>query len=213
MPAIPDTDITTVEVAMKGTSVSDTGEAKTIINVYHFRRTNTTFALSKSQINTAFQAGIGAAVLAALNERYTQSENIIRWVDDALDPPQSFTQTGTGAITGESHPDFVTASLQLKTGLRGRHYRGAKRYAPISEADTKGDVLDASGITLITAIGTAILAGFVDANGNNWEPVILSTTLSQLQTNPTTVVANDITSTRLNKSLGIMKRRKIKTVN
>jgi hypothetical protein len=212
MPSIPTTDISVVEIVMHGISAADTPQAKPIDNVYHFRRTTTGSPLNKVLVQNAFQTAIGDVVLAALNVRYTQVDNKVRWVNDALDLPQSFAETGPGVITGDSCQDFVAAVIQLKSGLRGRNYRGSKHYAPISESSVKGDVLAAAGITLFTTLRNAILAGFTDADTNVWVPCVLSTTLSTLNVNPTTVVTADILSCPLNTTTGTMRRRKVTTV-
>lgn len=212
MAVIPSTDINVVEIVMHGISAADTPQAKPIDNVYHFIRNSTVLPIDKAEVQNAFQTAIGDIVLLALHSRYTQASNLVRWVNDALDLPQSFTETGVGALAGESLQDFTCAVVQMKSTLRGRNYRGSKHFSPLSELSVKGDVLAASGITLFTAVRVAILAGFTDASGNLWKPCILSTTLSQLRENPTTVIASQVVSCPLNTTLGTLRHRKVRTV-
>jgi len=200
-----------VEIAMLGVIAADPSYSKNVANVYQFRRTLTGPAPSKSEINTAFQASIGAAVIAALNVDYAQSFNSIRFFDDALDPIVSFTQAGVGAIAGERAPDYVTATVRLKGNVRSRSGLGRKSYSPIAETDTTGDNLATAAKTRFDTVAAAILAGFTDASGNVWIPIIKSTIPpAQYTVNPVNLVIYDIVSTSANINLGILKRRKVK---
>jgi hypothetical protein len=165
-------------------------------------------------IAAAFQTAIMTPVLAALSDLYTQDRNTVRFFDDALDPPISFTETGVGAITGEREADYVSVCVQLKTGVRGRQYRGSKKYGPIGELQVDGDLLVAGSVTLFEAVGEAIVAGFTDSDGNIWASVIKSSKPpAQYRDNPTYVIATQVTSYLLNKTTGTMRRRKARTVN
>lgn len=212
MPSLPATSLVNCEILMKGSIAAEGASVRNVEFVFHFKRTTNVNPVDKGHIAAAFQSSIGAAVLAALNAAYTQSANWVRFLDDALDNYGSTTEAGVGAITGDPLGDFVAVVLQLKTGLRGKSYRGSKHFAPASESDSIGNTINAGAQTNFNAIGTAILAGFTDSDGNIWLPTIFSRHLSQVQTNPTTVVANQITSFVLNKTLGTMRRRKSKTV-
>lgn len=190
------------------------GSSKNVANVYHFRRTGSSLPVVKANVEAAFQTAIGAKVLLALEVDYVMTANTVRFYDDALDPPASFTETGVGAIAAPRDANFVSGTIQLKTGLRGRSGRGSKHYSPFADADIVGDVLTAGAQTRLNAILTAILAGFTDSDGNVWVCQIRSTRPpAQYRVNPVTVVANDVTSGKINKTLGTMKRRKVKTVN
>lgn len=203
-----------VEIVTQAYAVARGGSVKNIYNIYHFRRTNSVLPVSKANIESQFYTSIQTVVLAGLSVDYTETNVTVRFFDDATDAPVAFPETGVGAIAGERLQDFVAAVIQLKSGFRGKSGRGSKHYSPIAEADTNGDVLDASGITQITAIGNAILAGFTDADGNVWVPVIKSSKPpAQYLVNPVTVNTHDVISVVLNKTLGTMKRRKVKTVN
>lgn len=203
---------------MQGTIAAAGSGSKDVENVYNFRRTANVLPLSKTNIETAFQAAIAVPVTNALNVRFVQTLNTVRFIDDALDPPQGVTRAIAGAIAGESQATYDSIVINLKTGVRGRSGRGSKHYGPIGEASTNGDVLIAGAIVLFNLIGAAILAGFTDADGNVWVPEIvirnsaIPGTSSQLRTNPTTVRANDVISAVLDSTVGTMRRRKVKTV-
>ena len=198
---------------MKGSIAAEGASVRNVEFVFHFKRTTNVHAVDKGHIAAAFQTAIGSVVLAALNIAYTQTANWVRFLDDALDSYQSTTEAGVGAITGDPLGDLVAVVLQLKTGMRGKSYNGSKHFAPASESDSIGNTINAGAQTNFNAIGTAIVAGFTDSDGNVWLPTIFSRHLSQVRTNPTTVIANQVTSTLLNKTLGTMRRRKSKTVN
>lgn len=190
------------------------GSTKNIVNVYNFQRLATVNPVSKANIEAAFQTNIMVPVLAALSVSYTQTQNTVRFFDDALDAPTSFTETGVGGISGDRLPDYSAVTLQMKSTLRGRSYNGSKHFGPIAESDTLGDTLVAGAVTRFNAIGSALVSGFTDSDGNLWLPVIKSSRPpANYRTNPTLVLVQLVAGTRLNKSLGTMRRRKIRTVN
>lgn len=203
-----------VQIVSYGYATAIGGGVKNFINVYYFRRTGTGNPLVKANIEAAFQTAIMSKVLAAVSVSYTQIQNTVRFIEDALDPPIGFAEVGVGAIAGDRAPDFVAVTLQLRTMVRGRFARGSKHYGPIAESDTLGDTLVAGAVTRFNAIGTALTTGFTDADANTWFPSVVSNKPpAQYKVNPVTLIANDVTSTLLNKSMGTMRRRKIRTVN
>jgi len=219
MPTIPSTSITHVEVQMLGTISAAGSNSKNVANVYNFRRTANVLPLSKANINTAFQAAIGAPVIAALQARYSQTFNTVRFIDDATDVPSGFAQAGVGAIATDSYATYGAVCVNLKTSYRGGSGRGSKHFTPFAEADTTGDVLTGAGLARWQTVEAALLAGFTDADGNVWVPEIVirhpvdpTKPRSQLSVNPTTVLSNDVISSILDVTVGTMRRRKTKTV-
>jgi len=213
---IPLNQVNVVEIQMRG--LIDGGPAGSVRTnfVFHFRRTAVVIDPAKASINTAFLGAISAPIAAALNVDWEGRINAIRYVDDALDAPVEFTNSDVGAITGDRLSSFASAYLLMRTAIRGRFYRGAKHLGPFSESDvthaTSCDIFNAGAITRLTTICTAILGGFTDSTGNVWVPSILSRTKSQLQFNPTTVVANDVTQILPNTRVGSEIRRKVKSL-
>jgi len=215
MPSIPDTSIFIGEVEMKGIVTAGGSNAVNSDAVFQFRRTTNVNVLSKSALEAAFQTNIALNITAALNARYTQSMNTVRWVNDALDQPVATSRAIAGSQAGECLPTSVSAYLLSRTGLRGKSYKGSKKLFPFSEADTTlatADLWNAAALARLATIAAAWLAGFTDANGNVWVPCVLSRKLSTLTTNPTTVVTNDITAVLVNKRVGRMKRRMVRSV-
>lgn len=205
-----------IEVGMFGEASSQGSTSKNILNVYHFQRVPTTSPVNKAHVESAFQSSIGVLVLALLNIRYNQTQNTVRIIDDAMDAPVAFPVTAAGAITGDSMPSYAAAFVLMKTSLRGRSYRGNKHFGPLSESDTTvgtADVLNAAAIaryaTLITALGN----GFTDSDGNLWQSCIVSRVPPAVyKTNPTNVIANQVTTIILNQRIGRMKRRQVSSV-
>lgn len=186
---------------------------KNIVGVYNYMRVVDVAPPVKSDIEATWQTNIGTPLLLCLHSSFTQTYNTVRFFDDALDPPQAFTETGVGAVSGDRAPDYVAACVQLGTGLRGRSYRGSKHFGPIAESDTTGDVIATGSITKFQNLAMAVVAGFTDGAGNLWFPVIKSNKPpAQYEHNPTTVVANIVSSYKLNKTLGTMRRRKQRTI-
>jgi hypothetical protein len=212
---IPSNQVTHVEVIVNSLSAAGGSNSRFWASVFHFRRTNTALAISKTQVDTAFQAAIATPMFAALNITLTQQNNSLRWLNDALDAPQFVTHALVGAITGDRMMTADSAFILLRTGVRGKSYRGSKHLGPMSESDTTtgtDDVFNAAALTRLAAVASAILAGFTDAGGNVWVPSVVSRKLSQLTKNPTTMIANDVVATAVNKRVGTMRHRKVKSV-
>lgn len=209
---IPDAQKLVAEVQMLGNVASGGGGAKNFANVYHFRRTTNVNPYNNTSIANEFIAAILPAVCAAISDDYVTTGVSARCVNDAEDLPVTVADVTPGAIAGQRLPDYNATMLLLRTNLRGRWYRGRKFYGPIAEADSDEDVLSAGAITRFGTIITALGAGFTDSDGNPWIPVVLSRNKSTLDANPTNVVAADVTSIVLNKTLGTLRRRKVRTV-
>lgn len=203
-----------IEIVLNATMAANGGQSKNIANIFHFRRTSTLNPFNKANVESQFQTIVVAPLLLATQQDYTQTGTSVRCFDDATDPPQMFTETGVGAIATDRAPDYQTVVIQSKSALKGRSYRGSKHFAGVAEASTTGDILNGGGVTLWQAVADAWFNGFTDSDGNIWIPIIKSNKPpAQYTTNPVTVVSNDVVSVLVNKSLGIMKRRKIRTVN
>jgi hypothetical protein len=202
-----------IQIAMQGVIAAGGSNAKTIVNLYHFRRIPATAPFNKGNVNTAFQTVIGDTVLDALSSAYTQQYNIIRCFDDALDFAEPFVQTGAGAIGTARSPDYVAAVVRYRANINSRSGKASNHYAPIAEADTDGDVLTSGAIARLQAVGDAVLGGFVDSDGNGWNPCVKSSKFgAQYLVNPVTVVTFPLIQTIVNHTLGIMKRRKARSV-
>lgn len=211
MPILPAL-IFNAEVVILGKSTTGGSSETPSINVFNFKRTTNVGALSKAALNTIFQANILAPLLAAANVRYTPQTVAIRWIDDALDGPQLFAAAGNGAIATDSLPSDAAIYYLYRTALRGRSYRGSKHFSPGSEVDTTNDLLTGAGLARWATLKTALATPLTDANANIWQAAVVSRLLSQLVTNPTTVVSNFVTEVLLDLNVGTMRKRRSKTV-
>ena len=76
-----------------------------------------------------------------------------------------------------------------------------------------GDVLTSGAIARFQDIGDAVLAGFTDSDGNGWNACVKSSKFgAQYLINPVTVVTFPLVQAIVNHTLGIMKRRKARSV-
>lgn len=207
--------ITHAEIIVNGIVAAAGSTSRSSASVWHYRRVSTIINPVKLQLANIFNTNIISKLLLMFSVRYTGINISVRWLNDAQDA-QSFTPSvSPGTIVGDSMPTTNAAFLLFGTGLRGRSYRGSKHLFPIAESATTvltDDIFNAAALTYIGNLATAALAQLTDSGGNVWQPCVLSRKLSQLKTNPTTVVSNDVTSISVCKRVGIMRHRRVKSV-
>lgn len=212
--AIPDADKQHWEISVLGRMTAGGGNAVLTANVFHYRRNLFPAPAVKSEIEAAFEALVVAPILLLLNARWTHTQTTVRCLNDALDPPVVFAHTDPGNVAGDSLQSDQAAYLLVRTGTRGRSFRGSKHFGPMSETDvtTNGDVWNAAALTRIGDVATAMVANLTDASGNVYVPGVLSRKLSQLRENPTFVSQEDMLQILTNHRVGNMKRRQVKSV-
>jgi hypothetical protein len=212
--ALPAAQLLNLEVLMQGNVIAGGSNSRAYNMVYHYRRTTTSVPPSKANFLAAFVAATRLAILSASNVRLVLTGYQARWLNDATDPYVPLSDVHIGLVTGDSLPTDNAVFLLFRTGIRGKSYRGCKHFFPIAESHTttgSDDILNAGAITLWTAVATALLGTITDSDGNVWVPSVFSRKLSQVKMNPTTVVANDVTAVLLNKRIGSMRHRKVKS--
>ena len=212
---IPAAQQLVVDVSMGGVVTAGGSNNRVVTQHFYYQRPVSSVAINKSSVAAAFSGTTTTLLLAALNVRYSQTVLGVRCLNDAQDPYLETPETGVGAITGDSMPTFCSAYALMRTGQRGKAYRGSKHLFPLSESDTttgSDDLLNAAALTRFNAWLTAWLAGFTDGAGNVWTPVLFQKTSSQTRTNPTTVNVVAITQLEMRKSIGRMKRREVHSV-
>lgn len=212
---IPLNQVTVAEVNMKGLISSGGSNSVNTQFLFHYRRASTSVDPTKAALDTVFQSDHAAKIILALNEGWSQLTNEVRWVNDALDQAVPFTHVNAGAITGDRLASHNAVFMLFRTGIKGRSYRGGKHFGPFSESDVTAadeDVLNSGAITRVTAIATALAGSLTDSTGNVWALTLFSRVLSVVKPNPTTIVANNVTSILFNKRIANMKRRQVKSV-
>jgi hypothetical protein len=213
---IPINQVTVAEIHVLGQAAAGGGQVKKFDLVFHYRRLAVAVNPTKVALDTIFQASVVLPLVAALNARYTQVQNTIRWMNDAEDPDLGFAHAAVGAVAGDSMPTHEAAFLLFRSALRGRSGRGGKHLGPMSEADTTAgtdDIFNAAALARLATTAAAFILGLNDATTNVWVPVVLSRKApAQYRINPTNVVSNDITACLVNKRVGQMKHRRIASV-
>jgi hypothetical protein len=205
-----------VEISMHGIVTAGGSQTKNSASVFHFRSSAPTTTINKPAIEAAFSGQIAAPILALLNNRYTQTFNTVRLLNNPLDPLYQAAETGVGAITGDSMPMANQSFVLARTAVRGKSFKGAKKLFPLSESDTThgtDDILNAAALARYATLATAWLAGFTDGVGIIWLPVIVSKKKSQLLAGaPISIVGADIIQILTNKRIGRNKKHEVSSV-
>lgn len=212
---IPDASKVHIEIVSKGKCTGQGSSAIDTVGVWHYRRTNSVNPPSKSAIQGAWQLTVGAALEAALNVTFTHVSTDTRFLEDPTDPYLTTAIGNAGAIAGDRFPPNVIAFMFFRTAYRGRAFQGKKFLSPMSESDStapNADLWNAGAMVRLNAIGAAHLAGFTDATGNIWKPVVVSRENSNFAVTPCIIASQDVTAVIVNKRLGRFKRRTVKSV-
>jgi hypothetical protein len=212
---LPDNQLLVCEIVLRG-NIAAGGSSPVKTNfIFHYRRLATANPSNLGNLYFQFNAGPMAAIVAALNARWTSSSVGLRWVNDATFQFFDVIVATPGAIAGDSLASDQAAYLLFRTGLRGRSNRGSKHLGPMSETDVttpNDDIWNAGCLTRLAAINTALMAPLATAEGNNYVLTTLSRKNSILNANPTTVVTADVVAALVNKRTGSMVRRKTKSI-
>ena len=200
----------TAEFVVEGAMASAGSSAPRTINVFHYFRAAFVTNPIKASLATIFRSTVIAPMAAALNARWTAQRLRIRYLEDRTDAYEDTALNEVGAIAGDSQSSEKTAFFLLKTGLRGKTFRGAKHFGPISEADSTStsDIFNAAAMTRLNTLGAALIADMTDAQGIVWRPCVVSRSGTDWTTQPVEVERTLITSYAINKRFGQIKRRR-----
>lgn len=211
--SLPDTSKTNFQIIVYGTAAAGGSSVTPSINIWNYQRNSVVNPLSKSALNTIFQSAILAPLALAMNVRWTANNVGIRNIDDPQDAVTLFAAAQVGARVADSLPSDDAVYFLFRTSLRGRNFRGSKHFGPASEEDTTQDILTGAGLARWQAVGVALALSLVDANGNQWVPMVLSPSLSNLTSLPAAlVVSNAVTQVLLDLNIGTMKKRRSRTI-
>jgi hypothetical protein len=212
---LPTSALSLAQITLFGQISSAGSDSKKTVANFYYARTSNVPVLTKVSFDTIFQSSIVVPLGLALNHRWLQTRNDVRFPDDAQDAPLSFNHAVAGAVAGDSLPTANAVFILFRTGLRGKNFRGGKHFGPLSESDTTtgtDDVLNAGSLALWATVTAALFANLNDSNGNVWVPVVFSRSLSQTRVNPTTIVRNFVASVNINKRVGRLKKRLVASV-
>jgi len=201
-----------LEAVVYGTVASGGSSTIRTVTTFHYRRNAVVVPLDKGAFDTAFQAAIVVPLAALLNNRWTQTYNTIRAINDPLDVATIFPHAAVGAIAGDSMPTFSCGYILCRTAYRGKSYRGFKRIGPMSEADATAafeDVFNAAALARITTLRTALITPIVDATPNTFTFEIVSRKLSNFEVTPCVVESADVAEIITNKRITRSKRREV----
>jgi len=212
--AIPQDQILGAEVIVRQVFVDANTNNQDCFNVWHLRRLTTAVAPNKANLRAAFDAAIVQLQLLGQAEAITATTIGIRWPNDPEDAEDiaAATPLTAGQIALDSLPQQNAATMQLKTALRGKAFRGSKRFAGIPEAHATKGWLNATGAALWVAVRDAINDLITDADSNQWRIAVLSRSRSDFDVVPATLVLNDVVTSVLNRTIGSQDSRKPKNV-
>ncbi len=210
---IPANLIFDLSVVILGTSSTGGAGAKNVYNTFTYARQSSVPAFTKLSFFTAFGLNVIVPLAAAMNVRWSANNVNIRILNDFTDPEVSFASAAVGARVLDSLPLNSAVTVQKKTSLRGKSYRGNVHFSPASEEDTTQDILTGAGLARWQAVRDAVGASFVDTNGNTWFPTVYSRLLSTPNAMPVAIIeANQVTQVILDLNLGTMRRRRSRTL-
>lgn len=215
---VPADPIKFVTTSIIGTVSSAGARARSVSFTFTWRRDLVALAVSKTAVLTEFQARVAVPIAAALNIRYTQIANTIRVYNDATSGVLRVPLAAPliGSINGDSQAAHNAVAITRSTGLKGPCSRSAVHLSPLSESDTTiltDDVLNVAALARFTTVAAAILAGFTDATGNIWVPVVVgglhvAPPVAQIKVNPVTITWALVISSIVQSRIGTMVRRK-----
>lgn len=204
-----------MNLVTKAHYVTPSGGSKNCFNTFDFESvTPQATPSTPQQVITAFLTSIWtAAVVPAISSAYLPDGVFAR---DIGKPTNVVVKGSVLQATGTNGSEPLSADTavfqRFLTPMRGRNYQGSKHWFGVPESGTLGSELTAAQLTLMIAVAAAIQAGFTDAAGNVWYPVVFSASLSNLLLPTPVIVTTPVSSIVTCKTVGTMRRRKEKGV-
>jgi hypothetical protein len=210
MPLVPLTNV--VEIVVQGAIPETGGTTKNVFNVWHYTQQPTVGGpASPVAVANAFLATVWGIIATALSVDWVGVACLARYLDSALNVYQAAGVPGSGAAALPRLPADTAVVTPMNSPLRGKNFRGTKHFTPIATAQVTKDELNAAGLVLWNPV-LPLMQGQITASGQTYSPCIVSRTLSQLRTDPTTIFGAVVNLVRLNKTVGTMRKRKEKTI-
>jgi hypothetical protein len=194
-----------VEFVWKGT-LAETATVKNVWNVFHYRLVAGTLD-AFSQLEGDFDTKVFSFARAQLSADYVTTSLNARLLDDATQQFFSQTVSSAGGIALPRLPGDLAIVTAMRSAQRGKQYRGRKHFRGVPTASVTKDELTAGALTAWLAVAVKLQGQFTSILGT-YQPCIVAKSRSQLQTNPTTIVASDVTAVLVNKTIGTFRRSK-----
>ena len=203
----------TASIAATGQVTSLSGKVRNLVNVFSYEHTagplDSNWPLNLIQ---QFEAVVWSQVTALLSSSYFGNQYHV-YTDPHLTPPAPYTfGVGVGgAVAGDRLPLSFAVSVHVRSGLRGRNYRGTKRYGPVPDSHYSADELTAAGLAAWQAAAATFLSALTSPAADVWKPVVLSRDLSASGP-PASYVGAALTSVEVVPAIGNSRHRKERTV-
>lgn len=201
-----------LEIVVKGTVAAGGSNQTPCGNVFYYRKSLNSAGTNKGNVKTIFTTTVIAPLLAATHQDYAPNACVIRNIQDATDPAQEIAIAGNGAILTDREPSEDSVVMRLKSGYRGKTFRGFKLFGGTNEIDTTQDILTGAGLARWQAVRDSLIVVLGDADGNQWTPFLASRYQVNWTVNPCIVRGVDIQSCTLNLRISRMTKRRAKSV-
>lgn len=201
-----------VEISVQGSVVETGGTTRNIFNIFHYyQNPNQPSPPSAVVVANAFIAGPWAAILALLSIGYVGVQTLSRYLDSSANAFNTANPPGTGAVILPRQPAQQAVVGFFRSAIRGKSFRGSKHFGPLATSQVTGDEIAPASVAAWQAANTGLVAN-ITAGGQTYTPCVVSKTLSQLRTDPTTIYGAALLTGLTNKTIGTMRHRKEKTV-
>jgi hypothetical protein len=170
----------TVSLACYGTCATTDGLTRKLVNVFSYEHTGGGLVAGwPGDLTTAFEATVWGKVTALLSTQY-HGTHYEGYDNPLLAPPPLFSipTSLVGGTGGARLPLCDCVNVHVLSGLRGRNWRGTKRYGPVPESQQVDDELTAVGLAAWEQAAASFLVELVTTPGDRWRPVVLSRVLS-----------------------------------
>jgi hypothetical protein len=195
-----------IEIVVKGT-LTETARIKQCWNVFHYQITSGTID-TPGQLLGDFETKVYSFALAQMSADFSLYEMDVRLLDDALAQYTAVAMGPTaGGIALPRLPGDLAIVTPFKCATRGKSFRGRKHFRGVPTASVLKDELTAGATTAWQAVAAKLALTWTSVTGT-YTPVVVSRTLSQLKTNPTTIIGSSVVSVLLNKTIGTFRKTK-----
>ncbi len=193
------------EIIMKET-LAETAVLRNVWNVFHYQLTGGSLD-NYTQLLGDFDTKVYSFALAQQSADTTLVSINIRKLDDATEQFFTVSVSNAGGIALPRLPGDLAVVLPFRCAQRGKSFRGRKHFRGVPSASVLKDELTAGALTAWQTVAGKMQNPFTSVTGT-YTPVIVSRILSQLKTNPTTIIGSTVTSVLTNKTIGTMRRSK-----